>query len=217
MPKVQLLSDDELNPTPSTDNGATPPERQGAITFEFDLEDGGVASFRMPTVQDIVDLGIAADREENNKLARRLSELCLIDWNGQKTIPEQIDGADDSERLLVFLELLAPVATQFNPGEENPYTEHADRSREVVLSDGRSLVMRRLTVKENLVLEDGKIASTERACRVASSACIKWWKDRTMMPADLYQLTLEDYAKVFKTLQSFRFKSEGKARRRVVS
>jgi hypothetical protein len=215
MPKVELLPENSNSATPSSDNG-TPPE-QGLVTFEFDLEDGGTASFRMPLVQDLIDIGIATDREENNKIARTLSELCLLNWNGSRTIPEQIDGADDSERLLIFLELLAPLVEVFDPGKEKPYIEHADRSREIILANGHSFTLRRLTVKENLVLEDGKIASTERACRIASSACIRWWKERPMMPGDLYSLTLEDYGKVFQTLRSFRYKPAGKARRRIVS
>ena len=216
MPNVELLKDD--SPSPKTqENGALEKPKPKTVTFEFDLETGGTASFRMPLVQDLIDLGSAVDSTENNKLARMLSDRCLLTWNGATAIPKEIDGADDNERLLIFLDLLAPLVTQFDPDAQEYFTAQSDGTRSVDLLSGDQLTLRRLTVKENLQLEDYSVGSTERACRVASSACVRWWKERVMMPGDLYQLTLEDYGKVFKTLQSFRHKSQGKARRRLVS
>lgn len=217
MPKVELLTDDSPS-TKAETNGAVEEANPKRVTFEFDLETGGTASFRMPLVQDLIDLGAAVDSTENNKLARMLSDRCLTSWNGATEIPKEIDGADDSERLLIFLELLTPLVTQFDPDAQDEYcTTLMDGTRTVNLLNGDQLTLRRLTVKENLTLEDSKVASTERACRVASSACVRWWKERVMMPGDLYQLSLEDYGKVFKTLQSFRHKQPGKTRRRLVS
>jgi hypothetical protein len=216
MPNIELLT--ETNSDVPDPKGLEVESKPKTITFEFVLETGGTASFRMPLVQDLIDLGAQVDSTENNKLARILSDRCLTSWNGASEIPKEIDGADDSERLLIFLELLTPLVTQFDPDSQDEYcTTLMDGTRTVDLLNGDQLTLRRLTVKENLTLEDAKVASTERACRVASSACVRWWKERVMMPGDLYQLTLEDYGKVFKTLQSFRHKPAGKTRRRLVS
>ncbi len=216
MPKVEILSETNSN-TPDSTEPITE-SKPKTITFEFDLETGGTASFRMPLVKDLIDLGSSLDSMENNKIARILSDRTLLSWNSATTIPKEIDGADDNERVLIFLELLAPLITQLDPSTESEnYTVNPDGSRTIEMSNGDKLCLRRLTVKENLIHEDAKVPSTERACRVVASAAKSWWKSRPMMPGDLYQLNLEDYGKVFKTLQSFRNKPSGKTRRRVVS
>lgn len=185
-PKITVIKED----LPETPSEALP------ATLSVQLESGGEAIFRIPTVRDLK----AVERNEPGSAldkCRELGKVCLISWNGSETTPpdDEVDALDDQSVIKLMSEELIPDS------DEPLFSITPDRTHVVNLSKG-TIELRRLTRKDLRTVEgqSGVMADV----LVAVSACKRWWRsDRPIMPADLEELPLREFRGVSKALESF--------------
>lgn len=200
MPKVERIDENShVPPSTATVEIGTPPEPE---TISFSLAAGGEAVFNLPTVRNLK----AVERENLSPtdICRRLGEITLVSWGDASVMPpdDEIDAEDDITLIETFSDLLRTVNDVDT--SEQKYEVQPDKSHLVVLSDGRELVLRRLTRVDMRQAEASTAKGTESNCRIAVSACKSWWRsDRKPMPADFDNLGLEDWSRISQALLGF--------------
>lgn len=207
-----------VDPTPKTTPSITPNR------LSIELEDGGEAVFRIPTVADLKAVekvsGLAI-----TDTCRELAARCVISWGDRASAPDEDDiyAADDQALVRLMLMQLAGADDASLSDEDlmkaylgqvegdRLYEVLPDKRHKVTLAIGE-LTLRRLTRKDIRRIEANasKVGAITGDVLAAVSICEEWWRsDRAIMPADFDAVPLAEFRRVSAALQGFLKRSAG--------
>lgn len=195
----------EIIQTPDQRNGLEvplPPDAASPPALAIELEAGGEALFRVPTMRDLKAIERSGKRLSLTDSCRELANACLISWGDLDAAPpdDEMDAADDQAILGVFGEQITEVEDFTTEYEVLP-----DRAHRVQLSCG-SLTMRRPTRKDIRAFESSTAGKggVLGDVLVAVGLTVSWWRgDRSIMPADFDAVPLAEFRRVSAALRGF--------------
>lgn len=208
-------------------NSATPFSPESVL--EFTLSSGLNAVFRLPKAVDLITAekvpGAITRNESGTGITtatfyREIGKLCCVKWGKINKIPGEIKSGDDSLLTEFFLKLLnVKYINDFNEGnfvvnveEESTENEAGDLfvPKRVTLTCGDEITFRQVLNKDIEQIErlsfSSAITSVEQYLKLASQTVTKFngkptsWAE---MQQYFYELTGEDYIRVYLTLRSF--------------
>lgn len=182
------------------DSAVTEPEQgnsQSILTLEL-MGQEGTATFKNPTIGEWIQFKKSNPNLSPGNLYRKLARQNVIDWAGNPEMPAKanIDIDDSTGILYLFTAVTSDI----------PFEVLADRSYKVCLSAG-VIVFRRPNEEDLEKLE--QLAKTSKDpveidISLACDLCTSWWRsDRSIMPADFYNLYLSDYNDIEATIKAF--------------
>lgn len=197
--------------------------------LKFQLSSGLDAVFKKPNAVDLIaaeKLPGAISRTESGTgmttaiFYREIGKICCVSWGKANKIPSEIRSGDDSKLSEFFLKLLnVTYISNFESEdcsrdveEEATENEAGDRftPKEVKLTNGDIVVFRQVLNKDieqiEKVSSTTAITSVEQYLKLACQTVTKingkptnWAEVQTYF----YELTGEDYIRVYLTLRSF--------------
>jgi hypothetical protein len=226
MAKITEVNDNEqeiVATNISEKNKATAPNIE---LLKFQLSSGLDAVFKKPNAVDLIaaeKLPGAVSRTESGTgmttaiFYREIGKRCCVSWGKAKKIPSEIRSGDDSKLSEFFMKLLNVTYIEsgncsMDVEEEATENEAGDRfiPKEVKLTNGDTVVFRQVLNKDieqiEKVSSTTAITSVEQYLKLACQTVTKingkptnWAEVQTYF----YELTGEDYIRVYLTLRSF--------------
>ena len=205
------------------------PKAKSETLLKFQLSSGLDAFFRCPQTSDLIAAeklpGAISRGESGGSITtavfyREIGKLCCISWGKANKIPSEIRSGDDSKLTDFFLRLLnVTYLSDFGSSgcvrdviEDTTENEAGDLfiPKEVTLTNGDKIVFRQVLNKDIEQIEKMTLAvsttSVEQYLKLASQTVKKingkptnWAEVQTYF----YELTGEDYIRIYSTLRSF--------------